>query len=184
LATPCALLLSVVLPLLIAAADKKSKRGRVLKGLPVTELTDEEASRHAFGRLGYGPRPGDIDRVRQMGLAKWIDGQLHPDSADDRFLEARLGTYPTLVMSTTHLLAEPEPAAKQAMPSRPEAATQTDQAPAGSSASSASRDSPSAAIAASPGTAKSARHIGCKDLGTDFPGFNSRPSKFPGLIRA
>jgi hypothetical protein len=34
---------------------------------------------HALNRLTFGPRPGDIDAVRKMGLAKWIDLQLHPE---------------------------------------------------------------------------------------------------------
>src|SRR5689334_21300256 len=49
-----------------------------LKGLPATDLTEDEAIVHALNRLGYGPRPGDVEAVRQMGVAKWIDRQLHP----------------------------------------------------------------------------------------------------------
>src|SRR5271168_5341358 len=41
--------------------------------LPITELTEDQAIMHALNRLGYGPRPGDMDRIRQMGLEKWID---------------------------------------------------------------------------------------------------------------
>jgi len=39
---------------------------------------DKEAVEHALSRLAYGPRPGDVERVQQMGLANWIDQQLHP----------------------------------------------------------------------------------------------------------
>ena len=51
----------------------------MLKGLPVTELSTGEAIQHALNRLAYGPptgREGDVERVKQMGLAKWIDLQL------------------------------------------------------------------------------------------------------------
>ncbi len=98
------------------AAEKKPKQDPVLKGLPITELSAEEAILHALNRLAYGPRPGDIDRVKQMGLAKWIDQQLNPQSIDDSAVEARLEVYPTLKMSPAQLLAEypqPKPAAKQ-----------------------------------------------------------------------
>jgi uncharacterized protein (DUF1800 family) len=90
--------------------DKKPKQDPVLKGLPITELSTDEAILHALNRLAYGPRPGDIERVRQMGLAKWIDQQLNPNSIDDKAVDARLNAYPTLKMSSKQLLAEyPQP---------------------------------------------------------------------------
>ncbi len=99
-----------------AAADKKDKPDPSLKNLPITELSAEEAIQHALNRLAYGPRPGDVERIKQMGLAKWIDQQLNPNSIDDKAVEARLENYPTLRMSTTKLLAEypqPKQAAKK-----------------------------------------------------------------------
>jgi uncharacterized protein (DUF1800 family) len=101
----------------LPAKDKKPKQDPVLKGLPVTELSTDEAVLHALNRLAYGPRPGDIERVRQMGLAKWIDQQLNPNSIDDRAVEVRLDTYPTLRMSSKQLLAnypQPKQAEKKA----------------------------------------------------------------------
>src|SRR5437660_738657 len=83
-----------------AAKDKKQKPDPALKGLPITELSPDEAILHALNRLAYGPRPGDVERVRQMGLAKWIERQLNPNSIDDKGVEARLEDYPTLRMST------------------------------------------------------------------------------------
>jgi uncharacterized protein (DUF1800 family) len=100
-----------------AAKDKKPKQDASVKGLPITELSGDEAILHALNRLAYGPRPGDVERVRQMGLAKWIDEQLNPGSLDDKVLEARLENYPTLRMSSAKLLSEypqPKQAEKQA----------------------------------------------------------------------
>jgi uncharacterized protein (DUF1800 family) len=112
----CTLVLDV--PLLAAATTKvKKNQDPVLKGLPVTELSTEEAIQHAFNRLAYGARPGDLERVRQVGLAKWIDQQLNPKSIDDHAVEARLNVYPTLTMTTAQLMAQypnPQQAAKQA----------------------------------------------------------------------
>jgi uncharacterized protein (DUF1800 family) len=99
------------------SASKKPKQDPALKGLPITELSADEAILHALNRLAYGPRPGDVERVRQMGLAKWIDTQLNPGSLDDKALEARLENYPTLKMSSARLLDEypqPKQAEKQA----------------------------------------------------------------------
>jgi len=100
-----------------AAKDKKPKADPSLKGLPITELSADEAILHALNRLAYGPRPGDVERVRQMGLAKWIEQQLNPNSIDDRALDARLADYPTLRLSTAKLIDEypqPKQAEKQA----------------------------------------------------------------------
>src|SRR5579884_14989 len=87
-----------------------------LKGLPITELTADEAIVHALNRLAYGPRPGDVERIKQMGLAKWIEQQLNPNSIDDRAVEARLQNFPTLRMSSAKLIEEyprPKQAVKQ-----------------------------------------------------------------------
>jgi uncharacterized protein (DUF1800 family) len=98
-----------------AATSNKDKKNQdpVLKGLPITELSTDEAIQHAMNRLAYGPRPGDVERVRHMGLAKWIDLQLNPKSIDDSAVEARLNPYPTLTMTTARLMRE-YPNAKQA----------------------------------------------------------------------
>ena len=103
-------------PYLLAANDKKDHRAKpiepskVLKGLPVEGLTEDEAILQALNRLGFGPRPGDFERVKEMGLQKWIDQQLHPQSINDSALDARLERFPTLKMSSAKLLDEfPEP---------------------------------------------------------------------------
>jgi uncharacterized protein (DUF1800 family) len=93
------------------ALDKKFK-GK----LPITELTEDEAILQAMNRLAYGPRPGDVDQVRHMGLEKWIEQQLHPESINDADLNLRLQRYPTLEMSSKRLLEEfphPDQNAKQ-----------------------------------------------------------------------
>ena len=100
-----------------AAKEKKQKADPALKGLPITELSPDQAILHALNRLAYGPRPGEVERVRQMGLAKWIEQQLNPSSIDDKAVEARLEDYQTLRMSTAKLIAEypqPKPAVNQA----------------------------------------------------------------------
>jgi uncharacterized protein (DUF1800 family) len=81
--------------------DKKFKGG-----LPITELTEDQAVMHALNRLGYGPRAGDVQRIRVMGLEKWVEQQLHPESIDDAALEERLQQYSTLKQSSTKLLDE------------------------------------------------------------------------------
>src|SRR5271156_3900043 len=121
LSVACVFSVGIDVPLLVAkpaaAKDKKTKQDPALKNLPITELSADEAILHALNRLAYGPRPGDVERVRQMGLAKWIDQQLNPNSIDDKALEARLENYPTLKMSSAKLIEDypqPKQAEKQA----------------------------------------------------------------------
>ena len=100
-----------------AAAPEHIALDKKFKGkLPITELTEDEAVLHAMNRLAYGPRPGDVEQVRQMGLEKWIEQQLHPETINDADLDQRLQRYPSLAMSSKRLLAEfprPEQNAKQ-----------------------------------------------------------------------
>ena len=54
----------------------------------VPSKPDDKTILHVLNRIGFGARPGDVDRVRQIGLATYIDQQLHPeriaDHGDDR----------------------------------------------------------------------------------------------------
>jgi len=48
--------------------------------LIASEIPDSLKALHVLNRLGFGPRPGDIDRVNAMGIANYIHQQLNPDS--------------------------------------------------------------------------------------------------------
>jgi uncharacterized protein (DUF1800 family) len=39
---------------------------------------DAQLAEHVLNRLAYGPKPGDVERVRRIGVAAYIDEQLHP----------------------------------------------------------------------------------------------------------
>jgi uncharacterized protein (DUF1800 family) len=101
-----------LVPYLAAGRDRsnanqqknQAKQGQSLKGLPSSDLSEEEAIVHALNRLGYGPRPGDVERIKAMGVAKWIDEQLHPESIRDSALDSRLSRFPTLTMSSEALV--------------------------------------------------------------------------------
>jgi len=43
-------------------------------------LTPEQAATHVLNRLAFGPRPGDVERVTQMGVQRYIDSQLNPEA--------------------------------------------------------------------------------------------------------
>jgi uncharacterized protein (DUF1800 family) len=58
---------------------------------------------HVLNRIGFGPAPGDIERLRSLGLAAYIDQQLQPEHLSDERAEARLANFTTLKMSTEDL---------------------------------------------------------------------------------
>ena len=142
----------------IPKENKTAQQDAVLKGLPVTELSVDEAVLHALNRLAYGPRPGDIERVKQMGLSKWIELQLNPKAIDDSAVEARLNIYPTLRMSNSQLMAEypnPKQAAKQNAQAKEDTPEQKAQKQADAAITAMARDldaNDAAVAAASPDT--------------------------------
>jgi uncharacterized protein (DUF1800 family) len=58
---------------------------------------------HVLNRLGFGPAPGDIERVRELGLGAYIEQQLNPDRIPDAALTERLASFETLDKSTREL---------------------------------------------------------------------------------
>ena len=67
-------------------------------------LSRDQKIVHALNRLTFGPRPGDFDDVKKMGLKKWIEVQLHPDRiAENPLLEEKLAPLDTLRMTPMEL---------------------------------------------------------------------------------
>ena len=42
-------------------------------------LSERQRAEHALNRLAFGARPGDVDRVVDEGVDKWIERQLRPE---------------------------------------------------------------------------------------------------------
>jgi uncharacterized protein (DUF1800 family) len=76
-----------------------------------SELGTASPTLTVINRVSFGPRPGDFERVQQMGIDAYIDEQLHPESIDDSAVEKRVAAlYPTLSMSAGELLQNyPQP---------------------------------------------------------------------------
>lgn len=47
------------------------------------EQTADQQVRHVLNRLAFGARPGDYEKVREVGVDAWIDQQLHPEKIAD-----------------------------------------------------------------------------------------------------
>lgn len=64
---------------------------------PPTTVSIDDAH-HLLCRIGFGPRPGDLERVKKIGWRETIDEQLTPGEIDDLACEVR-----TRVIDTAHL---------------------------------------------------------------------------------
>jgi uncharacterized protein (DUF1800 family) len=93
----------VVVALLVSAAVVADAQRR---SSAVPASPDDKTIVHTLNRIGFGPRPGDVARVRQMGLAAYIDQQLNPSSIADTAMTERLADFGTLTMSTRDLARE------------------------------------------------------------------------------
>jgi uncharacterized protein (DUF1800 family) len=93
-------------PALVAAPLRAGAR----LTLPASPLTPDQQILHALNRLGYGPRPGDVERVRRIGLAAYVDEQLSPSGLADPAVEQAVPAYPVLARSAADLVREyPQP---------------------------------------------------------------------------
>jgi len=73
-------------------------------------MSEEQRAAHVLNRLAFGPRPGDLERVRKLGAEAYIEQQLNPSKIEDAAAEARLRNFPTLRMANSELLARyPQP---------------------------------------------------------------------------
>jgi uncharacterized protein (DUF1800 family) len=72
--------------------------------LTTGNMPQEKRALHALNRLAFGPRPGDLERVRQIGVERYIREQLHPESIPvSADLARRVDALKTLWMTPVEL---------------------------------------------------------------------------------
>ena len=76
--------------------------------------SQEQLAIHTLNRLSFGPRPGDIERVKSMGIDAYIEEQLHPERIADPLVDAKLASFKTLRMSVPELLEKTGPVVPEA----------------------------------------------------------------------
>ena len=80
--------------------------GRTAATAPTTVPATDQAVAHALNRLAFGARPGDVERVRSIGLQRWIDEQLAPARGADAALASRLDRLETLKLDSQTIQQE------------------------------------------------------------------------------
>jgi len=91
--------LAFVVPSLLAKKKDTNKDEGII---PISQ-GEQRRALHALNRLTFGPRPGDVQQVAEMGVDRWIDLQLHPEKMNDDALDGHLQTFRTLRMSSKEL---------------------------------------------------------------------------------
>ncbi len=94
---------------------------------PATSPRDD-AIVHVLSRTGFGPRAGDVERVRSIGIQRYIDEQLHPERIDDAPVTARLAGLETIGLSSRQIADQYELPQLQARQQRKADAKATDPA--------------------------------------------------------
>jgi uncharacterized protein (DUF1800 family) len=62
---------------------------------------DDAAIVHVLDRTGFGARAEDVARVRELGLDRYLDEQLHPERLSDVEVRARLARFQTLALDSS-----------------------------------------------------------------------------------
>ena len=77
----------------------------------LTAMPNSERIEHALNRLTFGPRPGDAEHVRSIGLKAWIELELHPERIPENpILAERLRLLDSLDMNHEELIRNyPDP---------------------------------------------------------------------------
>lgn len=80
--------------------------------VPAKSLSEDQKIVHVLNRLGFGARPGDVARVKKIGLQTYIDQQLDPTLINDATAEGKLKSLEVFGMTTSQIFAKyPNPSA-------------------------------------------------------------------------
>ena len=75
-----------------------------------TKVTEDQRILHVLNRLGFGARPGDLERVKAIGLDNYINQQLNPEKINDDAAQSKVKHLTTLEMTTAQLYEKfPQP---------------------------------------------------------------------------
>src|SRR5215210_2676005 len=96
------LMLAIAAQSIVPVAAQKPAKTR--------SLTEEQRIVHVLNRLGFGARPGDVERVKTIGLENYINQQLSPEKIVDTVAENKVKDLTVLNMTTAELYEKyPQP---------------------------------------------------------------------------
>jgi len=87
--------------ILVASGQKRAR---------TAELTEQQRIVHVLNRLGFGARPGDVERVKAIGVENYINEQLNPEKISDSVAENKVRDLSALNLTTAELYEKyPQP---------------------------------------------------------------------------
>ncbi len=92
----------------LAVSDGNTKR------IKPKSLTEDQKILHVLNRLGFGAKSGDFERVKSIGIKRYIEQQLNPYSSkvDNSLIASKLKNYEILNMDTSDIFTKyPNPRA-------------------------------------------------------------------------
>src|SRR5712664_1058984 len=100
------LIVSVALTLIGIAPVSVPAPKTVIARSDVRELPADQQIIQALNRLTFGAKPGDILKVRAIGLDKWIDQQLEPEKINDDAMNVFVANYSAINQNQNDLLGQ------------------------------------------------------------------------------
>jgi uncharacterized protein (DUF1800 family) len=79
---------------------------RVTKTPVAHPITSDERLLMVLDRFSYGPRPGDLAKIRAVGAKGWFAAQLDPQKIDDSALDLKLANYPAMQLPLEKLMEQ------------------------------------------------------------------------------
>ena len=67
------------------------------------DKVDDKLIVHVLNRIAFGPRQGDVEGVRGIGVDRFIDQQLHPERLADSGMAARLSGLASIGLSSREI---------------------------------------------------------------------------------
>jgi uncharacterized protein (DUF1800 family) len=91
-----------LIPLVLVLAAVRWTPALTASAIPDTE----DAMSHVLNRLAFGGRAADVDAVARLGLATWIEQQLHPERIGNAAMQARLERLTTIGLPSETIAKE------------------------------------------------------------------------------
>jgi uncharacterized protein (DUF1800 family) len=93
---------------IVAACVLASIVGRLPDSTAASFPSDDKAFAHVLNRVAFGPRRDDMARLKQIGLQRYIEEQLHPERIADEGVNGRLAGLATIGLSEDEIVARYE----------------------------------------------------------------------------
>lgn len=69
-------------------------------------ISEDQQITHLLNRIGFGARPGDVQRVQKLGVRQYIEQQLYPDRIPDKRADEITAGFVSLTMKRSDILEE------------------------------------------------------------------------------